>query len=452
MKNTKVQVLLSVLVGLAGLALCPAAQAAEPLAMAAELGHPMVLAGQEKTTYLRVAVTGLAMQDKATRAPINVAIILDRSGSMKGRKLEHAKQAARMVVDRLHKDDIMSIIAYDATVEVVLPATKVADREAIYTAIERLTASGRTALFAGVSKGAAELRKFLSEDRVNRAILLSDGMANVGPRSREEMSELGGSLRSDGISVTTVGLGMDFNEDILYDLAKSSDGNHYFAEKPKELEDAFQADIGDALSVVAKNVRIRVDFRPEISPLRSLGREADIVDQTARASINQVYDSQTKYLLLEITVPAGLNHTHRSVGDVMVEYTNMATGERVTQGRQVTLSYTGDARLAESSENKEVMVAAVREVGMAQSRLAIQLREEGRAEESFDVINKNTDWYYSNAAKYDDDRLRADGKFNGFIVLEWTGSNYGRARKQLKQQERIVSGQQSSMKSRPVQK
>src|SRR6185436_579493 len=138
--------------------------------------------GQKQTSYVRVGLTGIPINDTG-RTPVNVAIVLDKSGSMAGEKLRKAKEAAIVSIDRLGPNDIVSVIAYDQTVEVLVPATKVSDRLALHRAIERLSADGNTALFAGVSKGAAEVRKFLDPHRVNRIILLSDGQANIGPSS-----------------------------------------------------------------------------------------------------------------------------------------------------------------------------------------------------------------------------------------------------------------------------
>ena len=99
-----------------------------------------------------------------------------------------------------------------------MPATKVSDKKTIFRAIRQIRADGSTALFGGVSKGAKEIRKFLSHKRVNRMVLLSDGLANVGPQSPSELGDLGSSLIEDGISVTTIGLGLGYNEDLMTKL------------------------------------------------------------------------------------------------------------------------------------------------------------------------------------------------------------------------------------------
>jgi len=269
------------------------------------MGTPVVLAGEKQTAYVRVAMTGFELDDPADRTPVNVAIVLDKSGSMQGEKIARARDAAIMAIDRLRPDDIVSVVAYDSTVHVLVPATKVSNRNAIYLAIRRLEAGGSTALFAGVSKGAREVRKFLDRNRVNRIILLSDGLANVGPSSPGDLAELGSSFIREGISVTTIGLGLGYNEDLMTELARSSDGNHMFAENAVDLAWAFDSEFGDVLSVVAQDVGLTIRCPAGIRPVRVLGRDAEIVGQTVTATLNQLYSNQMKYVLLEVELPPG---------------------------------------------------------------------------------------------------------------------------------------------------
>ncbi|HEX4997318.1 MAG TPA: VWA domain-containing protein, partial [Terriglobia bacterium] len=290
-------------------------KAPEQIKVNVGLAKPYLMAGQKQTNYLRVGLTGIPIDESGRRTPVNVAIVLDKSGSMSGEKLRKAKDAAFASIDRLAPNDIVSVIAYDHTVEVLVPATKVSDRFAIRQAIERLTAGGNTALFAGVSKGAAEARKFLDRQRVNRIILLSDGQANVGPSSPSELGSLGASLIKEGISVTTLGLGLDYNENLMTQLAFRSDGNHYFIESTTDLARQFAYEFDDVLSVVAQEVTVKITCADGVRPIRVLGREADITGQTVVTYLNQVYGNQEKYVLLEVEVPAGSDQTSRNIAD-----------------------------------------------------------------------------------------------------------------------------------------
>jgi Ca-activated chloride channel family protein len=179
----------------------PAATSAEQVRLEVSLDKPTMLADKKQAAFVKIGLTGFKLESSQKRTPVNVAIVLDKSGSMQGEKIAKAKEAAIAAIGRLGAEDIASVVAYDSTVQVIVPATKLSDKEAVLQQIRGIEANGSTALFAGVSKGADELRKFFDKNRVNRVILLSDGLANVGPQSPSELAELGASLMKEGIYV-----------------------------------------------------------------------------------------------------------------------------------------------------------------------------------------------------------------------------------------------------------
>ncbi len=125
--------------------------------------QPILLAQKKQMTFLKVGLTGFKLTRKGNRTPVNVVLVLDKSGSMSGQKIARAKQAAIKALGRLNANDIVSVVTYDSTVHVLVPATKLSDIGRIRKKIQSIEAGGSTALFAGVSKGVAELRKFLDK-------------------------------------------------------------------------------------------------------------------------------------------------------------------------------------------------------------------------------------------------------------------------------------------------
>ena len=133
----------AVLMALAGqAALLPAS-----VRLDVRMSTPKVLSGARQKAYMRIALTG-EDSDRDRRAPVNVAIVLDRSGSMSGQKIEEAKRAAIMAISQLRDDDIVSVVTYESTVGVLVPATRLTDRESLFNAIRHIRAGGKTALFA----------------------------------------------------------------------------------------------------------------------------------------------------------------------------------------------------------------------------------------------------------------------------------------------------------------
>lgn len=376
------------------------------------MGNSCVVAGQKQKGYLRVALTGQAPEGNKKRAAGNVALVLDRSGSMAGEKLARAKEAVIGVLERLAPDDIVSLIAYDNVVTVLCPATKAGDRRTLAATVAGLTPGNATALYDGVQAGAAEIRKFKDGTRVNRIILLSDGLANVGPQTPDDLGALGAALRQEDISVTTIGLGLDFNEDLMTKLAAKSDGNHLFAETATDVLKAFTDEFQDVLSVVAKNVGITVALDPRIRPLRAMGREATISGQAVYAGLVQMYSGQTKYLLLEVELDPISAKEPFQAASAQIEYLDGITGTLERRTGSTMLRATDSPAEAVASENKDVMECVVAQVATESNQDAVRLRDQGHIEQSKQMLQDNAQWLQQNAVKYNSPTLDKLGKAN----------------------------------------
>jgi len=408
------------------------------------MAKPTLLADQKQTTHLKVSLTGFEWAARADRTPVNVAIVIDKSGSMSGAKIQKAKEAAMMVVDRLSGRDIVSVVAYDSSVRVLVPATKVAEKAALREAINTLRAGGSTALFAGVSKGAAEVRKFLNRNRVNRVILLSDGLANVGPSCPKQLGDLGASLVKNGIAVTTIGLGLNYNEDLMSQLAQRSDGNHYFAENATDLARIFKGELGDVLSVCAQEVTVQIKCRAGVRPVRVLGREADITGQTVITVLNQLYSGQEKYVMLEVEVEASKGGTTRPVADVKVSYANMATKTAETLTRDVAVRFDKSKEVVAKAIDKKVAAAAVELIATDVNKQAVVLRDAGKIEAARTMLQKNAAFLNDNAAKLKSKRLIIYGHANILQADNLDAENWRRNRKDMRSWQRYNEAQQKT--------
>ena len=259
--------LISVIVLIAVLSFCSAntlAHTKDSLSLDVEMDKSILPAETTHKAYICVSLTGLGYEGGCQRAPVNIAVVIDKSGSMSGEKIARAKEAAIAAIDRLKPSDIVSVVTYDNEVRVVVPATKACEKHDIFKKIRDIRAGGSTALYAGVAKGAREIRKFVDENRVNRLILLSDGLANVGPQTPHELGRLGTELIRDGISVSTIGLGLGYNEDLMTQLAYKSDGCHYFVENSRDLCRIFDEEFGKVTAAVAQHIKIEIRCEPGI--------------------------------------------------------------------------------------------------------------------------------------------------------------------------------------------
>jgi len=408
-----------------------------------DVGEPLMIAGQEQTAYIKITLGGFAVPANQ-RSPINLALVLDRSSSMAGDKLEKAKEAALMVIDRLQPDDIISVISYDTTVEVLVPATKAANkRDAIREQISALTPRGSTALFGGVTFGLEEVGKYLDPKRVNRIILLSDGQANVGPRSPNELGRLGEVAARQGISITTIGLGLGYNEDLMSQLAMRSDGNHGFAENAVDLARIFQFELGDILSVVAQDVQIEISFDDGIIPVRAIGRDATITGRKAKLSMAQLYAKQEKHVLFEVKVPPGTAGKKRALADVAVSYANMISKKPGSKRNAVAVEFSSAALTVASRQNKQVMEAAVEAIATDQNRRAVALRDEGKVKEAEKVLETNARYLEKEASRLQSKKLETYGKENAEDAVKMKGEDWNQTRKGMRAKQHKNATQQS---------
>ena len=362
---------------------------AEQIKLSAALAKPTVLAGEKSLNYLKVKLTGFDLAKSTNRPPVNIAIVLDRSGSMTGEKIKQAKRAALAAIDRLRDDDIVSVVTYDTNVRVLVPATRASDRDSIRQAIESIQADGNTALFAGVSKGAAEVRKFLDDKHVNRIILLSDGLANVGPSSPSELEQLGRSLLKEKISVSTLGLGSGYNEDLMTSLAASSSGNHVFIENADNLVAVFNNEFDDLLSVVASEFDIQITLASSMRPVRSLGNKADIQGQVIRIPLAQLYARQERYYILEVEVAAGENGQESQLADVRIQYRNMFTHTIDQLGSTISVRYSNKPEKVEADVDVEAKVLSAVQIAAERNREATALRDLGKVDEAKRLLLRN---------------------------------------------------------------
>ncbi len=371
-----------------------------------ETDKSTLMAEQKNTAYLRVGLTGFPIEQKQERSPVNISIVLDKSGSMGGDKIEKARSAAIMALDRLNSNDIVSVVLYDTNVQVLVPATKMTDRKMVADKIRQVRADGSTALYAGVQAGAKEVRKFISKEYVSRIVLLSDGLANVGPQSPDELGRLGSALVEEGISVTTIGLGLGYNEDLMSKLAFNSDGGHYFADDPEKLAQVFESELGRAMSVVAQDVTIEIICGEGMRPVRLLGREGNIDDRIVKLDINSVYSEHEKYAILEVEVPAHKAEAEREIANVKVKYLDMQSNETVNVSTVAHITFTDSQEQSQASVNAKVAADAVEQIAILNNKQATALRDAGQIEDARKILGENILYLKSNSSLYNSKKLQ----------------------------------------------
>jgi len=200
-------------------------------------------------------------QQGRPRPPLNLALVIDRSGSMSGRKLSNARKAARFLAGELTARDRLAIVAFDDEVQVVVPSTPVADPQLLIAAINTIHSGGSTALFDGWLAGATQVANHLDPAGLNRVLLLSDGQANQGLTNQKAIAAKVAGLTARGISTSSFGLGDGFDEDLMGSIASAGDGTLAFIESPAQLADLYASELQGLASTLGK--RVSIGIRPK---------------------------------------------------------------------------------------------------------------------------------------------------------------------------------------------
>ena len=375
---------------LASLLLAPGARADQPITLDARLAHGIMKGDEGQRNYLRIGLKGCRPEPNRDRTPVNVAFVIDRSGSMAGQALEQARAAAIMAVHRLGPADIASVVTFDHVAQLLVDAQRVTDHDVFIDRVTRIAVGGTTAIHAGVVLGASEVGKFKASGRLNRVILLSDGQANVGPRRADEFAALGAALFAEGISVTTIGLGTGYNEDLMLELARSSDGNHAFAREPSDLITIFNKEFDDVLGSCAQTVSIDIDLVPGVRVVRSLSREGSIDGQRATFRLNQLYAATEHYLLLELELDQAVTAVgERELGIVKVGYALSHTPSRQTIDTAIRAGFSASDEQVRAGRDAKVEEAVLEQVTRQRAQQAVKLQDAGKASEARQLLMQN---------------------------------------------------------------
>ena len=370
-----------------------------------EIDRAILPAGGSQRAVVKITLDAPPPPEKRSRPAVNLAIVLDRSGSMAGQKLERAKDAAIEALRHLGPMDMFSVVVYDHNVSTVVSAQHATNIEWIEGRIRQIRSGGNTALFGGVSQGAAEVRKNLGGNYVHRIILLSDGLANVGPSSPEDLGRLGIALIKESISVTTVGVGTDYNEDLMTRLSQNSDGNTYFVESSRDLQRIFTAELGDVLSVVAKKVHVIIECPGGVRPLKIIGREGRIKGRIVELSLNQLYGSQEKYALIEVEIPGGESGEKKDIAYVNISYENPFTQKRENSSGRVYARFSKDKIKVKKSANIAVQREYNFNLNALSQEKAILLSDKGKNKEAVSELKKSAQKLREVGQEHNDEEL-----------------------------------------------
>lgn len=316
-------------------------------------GNTRFIKSDNNAFYLYIKLRGNEILTSKKRVPLNISVVLDRSGSMQGDKIAFAKKAASFVVDQLNSGDILSLVNYDDNIEITSPSQPVKNKEILKKKIDELTDRGATNLTGGMLEGYNQAETTKKEGFVNRVLLLTDGLANQGITDPAQIKELvQKKYMEKGIALSTFGLGADYNEDLLTLLAETGRANYYFIDSPDKIPAIFAKELKGLLSVVAQNAMVQVTVPQGWQVQKVYGYPFEQTGSTVTVRFNDVYAEDEKGILVKFT--AGRPPVESIDFNCSMQYTNATNFEKVQAAKKITLHAAADT--ASVNKNKDSLV------------------------------------------------------------------------------------------------
>jgi len=259
--------------------------------------------------YVLATFSAPEAQAAAARLPVNIAFVLDRSGSMGGGdKIALAKRALVQAIRLLRPSDRFAVVFYDHMVDLVVPST-LATGEATDNAVrqvESIQARGNTNLCGGWLRGCEQIAEHLDAAQIGKCLLLTDGLANQGITDPVELERHARELGSRGIATSTLGLGHDFDGVLLQRMADAGGGRSYYIERAVQIADTLTSELGETLEIVARGVAlcVRADAGVDVTTLNSFERRR-LDDRTVDIHVGDLVSRQAVSLVVQLTFPVG---------------------------------------------------------------------------------------------------------------------------------------------------
>lgn len=331
---------------------------------------------------VEISLTAPASQKTSQRMPLNLALVIDRSGSMSGEKLEYVRQAAAHVVSALAETDSAALVVFDDQIDVLCPSAPVSaePRARLLDAIQSIHSGGTTNLGDGWLRGCKEIAASAKQGQLVRALLLTDGLANVGITDPEELANHARELFARGVSTSTFGVGLGFNEHLLEAMANHGGGNFYYIEHPNQIPDLFNSELQGLLAVTARAVEVRLDLPAKVSAQVLGSWRHTAQDGKVTLNLGDLNQGAAREVYLKLLFPPG-----EQVKPLTLAASVMARGE----DDEVL---TAEAKIAFTRESAAAVRAAARDqqllnryalvyIADVASR-ALRLEREGQREEA----------------------------------------------------------------------
>jgi Ca-activated chloride channel family protein len=353
-----------------------------------KLGNPYVYRNSNGEAFLDLRVTGKPLH-QADRKPMNLVLVIDRSGSMGSEnKLEQVKNSAVELLNNLDPTDRLAIVTYDDSIQTLLPSSTVENKARVRDLIYSLSPGGSTNLCGGMQAGFEEAKKHFRNENVNRIVLLSDGLANVGIVDPSAIASEAQRIRENRISVSTMGVGLDYNENLMASIADHSGGNYYFISQETSMASIFQKELNLMQSLIGTNAKATFELGRGVEVTDIAGFKWSQSGRKLTIQVPDVYSGETKRIMVQLKAPT-------TAGSSIVLGSGQFVCTDISQNKpflftadfRPSVKVISDMAMVEKNYDRDLRQRKESIAASRKMEKAYELYEQGRADEAYTLAN-----------------------------------------------------------------
>ena len=365
----------------------PMPKVGQSVAMDVRWGNDVVSPNQPEAV-LQIGFTTPAVGDREDLRPINLSLVIDRSGSMQAAdKMSRVKQSLQTMFGQLRENDIVSIVVFDTNAEVLLAAGRVGDGRALRRAVDSIEPNGATNINAGLMLGYREAMKNYLDGATNRVILLTDGIANQGETEPTKIAQNSLRYNEEGVDLSTIGVGAQLDTDLHRTLAKSGRGLYHFIAENQDIEKVFVNEIQSLISPVARRVELTVDYDQDLQVEKIYGYEPRMRGNTVSIPIDDMNNGLTQVVMMRFRLNDDSAETESRMVRVRLSYFDFKKQKTVQETQNIelrTVRRNVGKQLADSEVKKNYTIALLAQ-SIADMTAAAKRGDYHRAESFLDI-------------------------------------------------------------------
>ena len=333
----------------------PLPKVGQSVAVDARWGNNKVSASN-RDAILQIGFTTVFENESEDLRPLNLSLVIDKSGSMSSEgKMSRVKESLHKMVKQLRPNDFVSIVVFDNNAKVLCPSVRVGNGRRLSQAIDSIYSGGSTNLHGGLMLGYKEAKKNYEKDATNRVILLTDGIANVGTTDSKRIAIESSEFNGQGIDLSTIGVGIDLDRELLRTLSKQGRGLFHFVADAHDINKVFVKEVQSLISPVARRVNLEVEFDSKLELEKVFGYEPNIRRNRLSIPIDDMNNGLTQVVMMKFRLKSNGDYARNLPVKIKLSYFDIATRKIIENTQNATLRFVrkGTSNLLIDSEVKK---------------------------------------------------------------------------------------------------